>query len=156
MARVVRTPQNRDMAPTAADIDDLLELLPRLRELGGEYVVEWRIEAAKGQRARRFPIYPLAVTEFFYVASRACWIDARHDGAAAAAMLADRDAVARADMAAIKAMLTWCVRGEQFHDGHWNDVLGDGRVFALLERLDQIRSTEARRVTASRRPTRRR
>jgi hypothetical protein len=32
-------------------------------------------------------------------------------------------------------MLTYCVRGERFCDGHWAAMLESGRVVAILRRL---------------------
>jgi hypothetical protein len=39
----------------------------------------------------------------------------------------------------IKSMLTYCVRGERFYDGHWEDTLKSGRITALLRRLAVLR-----------------
>jgi hypothetical protein len=36
-------------------------------------------------------------------------------------------------------MLTYCVRGERFCDGHWENLLRSGRVVALLRRLAELR-----------------
>jgi hypothetical protein len=37
-------------------------------------------------------------------------------------------------------MLTFCVRGERFSDGHWAAVIGQRYISRLLERLNEIKS----------------
>lgn len=124
--------------PSSDDIEDLLELLPRLRELEGEYVTGW-VAARSGDRtASRSPIYPRAVTEFFYVASQPCWRDDAYDAKAAEALVRDRARVRRASLGEVRAMLTWCVRGERAREGHWGAVLEDGTVFSILARLQEL------------------
>ena len=36
-------------------------------------------------------------------------------------------------------MLTFCVRGERFCDGHWGAMVREGRIGAILHRLQQLR-----------------
>ncbi|MFN8413162.1 MAG: DUF6508 domain-containing protein [Anaerolineales bacterium] len=38
-------------------------------------------------------------------------------------------------------MLTFCVRGERFSDGHWGAMIEEGYIRRLLERLIEINST---------------
>jgi hypothetical protein len=47
--------------------------------------------------------------------------------------------VKAADLTKIKTMLTFCVRGERFSDGHWGAMIEGGDVRRLLERLGKIR-----------------
>jgi len=124
--------------PSSDDIEDLLELLPRLRELEGEYVAGWAAARRGDRTASRSPIYPRAVTEFFYVASQPCWRDDAYDATAAEALVRDRSSVRRAGVRELRAMLTWCVRGERAREGHWGAVLEDGTVFAILARLQEL------------------
>jgi hypothetical protein len=37
-------------------------------------------------------------------------------------------------------MLTYCVWGERFSDGHWGTMIEKGYIRRLLERLDEIKS----------------
>jgi hypothetical protein len=37
-------------------------------------------------------------------------------------------------------MLTYCVRGERFSEGHWGAMIEQGHVRRLLERLVEIRA----------------
>jgi hypothetical protein len=41
-------------------------------------------------------------------------------------------------------MLTYCVRGERFGGGHWEEMLVSGVVVKLLRRLEQLRETVKR------------
>ena len=50
-------------------------------------------------------------------------------------MLQDDAIIQRATLAEIVTMLTYCVRGERFGDGHWAAMLESGRIVALLKRL---------------------
>jgi hypothetical protein len=124
--------------PSSDDIEALLELLPRLLELEGEYVTGWAAARMGDGTASRSPIYPCAVTEFFYVASHPCWRDDAYDAKAAEALARDRAHLSRAGLGEVRAMLTWCVRGERAREGHWGAVLEDGTVFAILARLQEL------------------
>ena len=53
-------------------------------------------------------------------------------------MLVSDDGVRDATIEQIKTMLTYCVRGERFNDGHWAAMLEGGHVRRLLERLAEI------------------
>jgi hypothetical protein len=80
------------------------------------------------------------VDEFFKAVSNECWLDFEYDPEEAYRMLKDEAAVKAADLAKIKTMLTFCVRGERFSDGHWEEMIKGGHVRRLLERLGEIRS----------------
>ena len=58
-------------------------------------------------------------------------------------MLEDPALVRRASIDEIKAMLTYCVRGERFSEGHWGAMIEQGHVRRLLERLVEIRDAGA-------------
>ena len=53
-------------------------------------------------------------------------------------MLEDEELVRAADLSQIRTMLTYCVRGERFGDGHWGAMIEQGHVRRLLERLKEI------------------
>jgi len=53
-------------------------------------------------------------------------------------MLEDVEFVRSADLDQVKTMLTWCVRGERFCDGHWGGVLKAGHIRRLLQRLAEL------------------
>jgi hypothetical protein len=48
--------------------------------------------------------------------------------------------VRRASLDQVKTMLTCCVRGERFGEGHWGAMIEGGQVQRLLERLAEIRA----------------
>jgi hypothetical protein len=54
-------------------------------------------------------------------------------------MLQDEQAVKTASLAGIKTMLTFCLRGERFSDGHWAAMIEKGYIRRVLERLNKIK-----------------
>ena len=55
-------------------------------------------------------------------------------------MLEDEALVRRASMDEIRTMLTYCVRGERFSEGHWGAMIEGGHVRRLLERLAELQA----------------
>src|SRR6185503_12735484 len=53
-------------------------------------------------------------------------------------MLKDEHLIKTASLSQIKTMLTFCVRGERFADGHWGEMIEKGHVRRLLERLNEV------------------
>ena len=53
-------------------------------------------------------------------------------------MLEDQQAVETAELGQIKTMITYCVRGERFCDGHWGAMIELGHISRLLQRLSQL------------------
>jgi hypothetical protein len=56
-------------------------------------------------------------------------------------MLSNDQFISTCSLNDIKTLLTYCVRGERFADGHWAHVLKSGRVTAILRRLAVLRET---------------
>jgi len=54
-------------------------------------------------------------------------------------MLKDEELIKAASLSQIKTMLTFCLRGERFSDGHWAQMIEEGCIQRLLERLNQIK-----------------
>jgi hypothetical protein len=90
------------------------------------------------------------VVEFYHRAGQPCWSDYGYEPREAARMLADEDLIRRATLHEIKTMLTYCVRGERFGDGHWGAMLELGKVTALLRRLQVLRDRAS--ASATQRP----
>jgi Family of unknown function (DUF6508) len=67
------------------------------------------------------------------------WIDYEYDPEKAYQMLQDEQAVKTASLGEIKTMLTFCVRGERFSDGHWATMIDRGYIRRLLEQLNEIK-----------------
>jgi hypothetical protein len=55
-------------------------------------------------------------------------------------MLKDDNVIKTASVLQIKTMLTFRVRGERFSDGHWAQMIEEGYIRQLLERLNEIKS----------------
>lgn len=121
-----------DSAVTRSDIDALLAFLPGFEEPGRAFVVAWR---------GAWPQYAPDVEDFFRLAGSAPWTDFGYRPDDAGRMLADDALLAEATLDDIRAMLTFCVRGERFADGHRARLLETGCVQALLRRLAVLRAT---------------
>lgn len=125
---------------TREDIDALLEFLP-LFERPGRTFAKWGglEKSADGSLSFPFPIYDEDVDEFFKRVGQRGWIDVGYKPEEAARMLEDDKLIERATLEQVKTMLTYCVRGEKFCDGHRESLLEGGQVVALLRRLEAIR-----------------
>lgn len=126
--------------PTLQEIDALLAFLPIFSAEGFEPVERWRGgETACGMMTPPWPQYTPAVEAFMRAAGQEQWRDDAYQPGQAAQMLQDADAVSRASLDEVKTMLTYCVRGERFSDGHWAAMIGQGHIRRLLERLRLLR-----------------
>ena len=79
------------------------------------------------------------VEEFFRLVSSAGWLDTAYHPEQAYEMLKDEKFIKAASLSQIKTMLTFCLRGERFSDGHWAQMIEEGCIQRLLERLNQIK-----------------
>jgi len=80
------------------------------------------------------------VDEFFRHVSADGWLDYEYNPEQAYQMLLDENGVKSASLEQIQTMLTFCVRGERFSDGHWGEMIEKGYVRQLLVRLNEIKS----------------
>ena len=87
-----------------------------------------------------WPVYDEVVKEFFEAAGQGCWMDFEYVPIEAGRMLEDEARVRRASMDEIRTMLTYCVRGERFGEGHWSAMIEGGHVRRLLERLAELQA----------------
>ena len=128
--------------PTAQDIDALTAYLPRLYADGFSPAIRW--EGGKpdknGVIQMPYPVYDPLVNEFFRLAASECWLDYGYDPVQAGRMLKDEALIKAASLSQVRSMLTYCVRGERFSDGHWEEMITKGHIRRLLERLMEIRS----------------
>jgi len=123
-------------------MDELLRFLPLFELPGREYVQRWGGgETTPDGKAIQvpYPIYCDDVLEFFALAGQTHWSDFRYNPRQAHDMLHDDELIAAASPDQIRTMLTYCVRGERFMDGHWAHMLESGRIVALLRRLAALR-----------------
>ena len=127
--------------PTLQDIDELIGYLPRLYAAGFSPVLHWE-ESKKGKDGAWSMPYPHyhPLTEEFFRKLAGAWIDYEYDQEQASRMLRDENLIKTASLAQIKTMLTFCVRGERFSDGHWENMIQKGHIRRLLERLREIKS----------------
>lgn len=123
-------------------IDELLRFLPLFEVTDREYVKGWGggEMTADGAVTVPYPIYCDDVLEFYSLAGQPHWADYDYRPLEAYAMLSDDQFISTASLDNIKTMLTYCVRGERFGDGHWAYMLETGRIVALLRRLAVLRS----------------
>ena len=115
---------------TKAKIDELLLFLPGFEEPDRQSFADWQ---------SYYPVYDSDVVQFFRLAGDPWWMDTDYDINEAGAMLADDAVIGAADLAQIKTVLTFVVRGERFADGHRENLLKNGRVQSLLRRLQSLR-----------------
>jgi hypothetical protein len=128
--------------PTLPEIEELVAFLPRLYAQGFVPVKQWHggIKREDGVYTMPWPEYDELVNEFFRAAASECWLDYDYRPEDAYRMLADEDFVKNADLNPVKTMLTYCVRGERFSDGHWGEMIEGGHVRRLLQRLAELGS----------------
>jgi hypothetical protein len=128
---------------TPEQIDELLQFLPRFDVAGRRYTKAWAggEKTADGAITIPYPIYEEDVLAFFSLAGQPCWSDTHYEPRQAHTMLQDDAFIERSSLDDIRTMLTYCVRGERFGDGHWEHVLQSGRVVALLRRLAVLRES---------------
>ena len=130
---------------TRIRVDELLRFLPLLCKPDKELEPKWQgldtVPDKAGILHMPYPIYPPIVKEFFGLAGQPCWSDRGYVPEAAAKMIQNDEAIASASLSEIKTMLTFCVRWERFCDGHWGAMIRQGRIGAILSRLDQLRES---------------
>jgi hypothetical protein len=132
---------NQTSLPTLQEIEELTAYLPRLYAEGFSAIVKWEggEKLKDGSITLPYPAYDPLVEEFFrHVSSR--WIDYAYNPEQAYQMLKDENAVKNASLSQIKTLLTFCVRGERFSDGHWGEMIKKGYIRHILERLNAIKS----------------
>jgi hypothetical protein len=123
------------------EVDKLLRYLPVMSELTGNFEAQWvRPESREpGVINESYPQYPAPVEEFFATASQEYWADHNYDPFSLGETIEDDAAIASATFEQIRALLTYCVRGERFCEGHWGAMVRGGQVVSILRRLQQLR-----------------
>lgn len=133
---------NTSGLPTFEAMKTLISYLPRLYAEGFSPVKRWDggEKLKDGSLTLPYPAYDPLVEEFFGRVSSDGWLDHEYDPNRAYAMLRDEQAVRTASLQQIQTMLTFCVRGERFSDGHWAAMIEKGYIRRILERLHTIRA----------------
>jgi hypothetical protein len=126
--------------PTAAEFERLLAFLPRLSAEGFAPIRRWGggDKNANGAYVMPWPVYDEVVNELFEAAGQDCWMDFEYVPDQAGQLLLSEYGVRNATLDQLKTMLTYCVRGERFCDGHWGVMIEGGHVRRLLERLAEL------------------
>jgi len=126
--------------PTSQEIEELVAFLPRLyvKELSPAKKWHGGDKDDDGVITMPWPEYEPVVEDFFQAASGESWTDPEYLTKSAGQMLKNEDTVKTADLDQIKTMLTYCVRGERFFTGHWGNVIENGYVLRLLQRLAEL------------------
>jgi|GEM_PF-2936939 len=114
---------------TLAHVEDLVAYLPKLQSLEGRYVEQW------DPPFYATPVYHPVVEEFFYRVSRLCPPEDGLDPLRAEQDIYDPRVIDRADSATLQSLLGWCARTEQARPGIWEQLLQNGVLFSLLNRL---------------------
>ena len=130
--------------PTLQEIEALTIFLPRLYTEGFSPIESWSggEKQKDGSFTIPYPNYNPVVEEFYRAVSSGGWLDPEYNPEQAYRMLKDESLVKTASLAQIKTMLTFCVRGERFSDGHWGEMIEKGYIRRLLERLEEIKSEQ--------------
>lgn len=128
--------------PTLQEIEKLAAYLPRLYAEGFSPVESWEggKKGADGVFTMPYPKYNPLVEEFFHVLGSDHWLDYEYSPEQAGEMLKKTDLIKTASLSQVKTMLTFCLRGERFADGHWGEMIEKGHIRRLLERLNEIKS----------------
>jgi hypothetical protein len=128
-----------DRQPTLQEIEALTAYLPRLYAEVFHPVIKWNGGKQKdGTFTMPYPDYDPLVEEFYRAVSSGGWLDTGYNPEQAYQMLKDENLVKSASLSQIRTMLTFCVRGERFSDGHWAEMIAQGHIRRLLERLNEI------------------
>lgn len=127
---------------TKEKIDELLHFLPLFdMPEQDDYIERWAggEKRSDGVITMPYSIYSEEAARFFRLAGQAWWLDYDYKPVEAATMLQDMVLIEQATFEQIKTMLTYCVRGERFSEGHWAEMLRSGRITAILKRLRVLR-----------------
>ena len=132
----------RKQVPTVQEIDKLTSFLPRLYSEEFLPVQSWEggEKRKDGSFTLPYPNYHPLVEEFFRQVSGGGWLDYEYNPEQAYQMLKDVNVIKTASLDQIMTMLTFCVRGERFSDGHWAQMIEEGYIRRLLERLNEIKA----------------
>ena len=134
---------NKSRLPTLEEIETLTSYLPHLYAEGFSPIESWSGGKMKdGSMTFPYPKYDPLVDEFFRHVSSDGWLDYDYKPEQASQMLRDENIVKTASLEQIQTMLTFCIRGERFSDGHWGEMIEKGYVRQLLERLNEIKAEQ--------------
>jgi len=114
-----------------------------VRERNSEKIAVWPKTEIKENEIKNFfagPDYISEVIELFNFINQPYWSDYSYSPDAVGKMVYDDDFIKNANIDEIKTMLTYCCRGERFCEGHWEDMIVQGRFEKIFDRLVKIRN----------------
>lgn len=123
--------------PTVEEVDELVAFLPQLDVEGFVAIKSWGggEKLPDGSVTVLWPVYDEVVRQFFRTASKECWSDFNYVAHDVPAMLQREGFIENADLEQLKTLLTFCVRGERFCDGHSGGMIERGYMRRILQRL---------------------
>jgi hypothetical protein len=132
--------KDNSRTPTKQEILQLTAFLTKLCDPEFHCIREWGLGQPDKDGVRHFPFpeYKPIVEEFFHIASQEQWSDYNYKPEEATQMLQEENFIEQSSLSEIKTMLTYCVRGERFCDGHWGTMIGDGYICRILRRLSLL------------------
>lgn len=122
-------------------MDAILAYLPIFDAPGFEPIVRWNGGRDEATQVITFPwpTYEPSVEAFFDALSKEYWRDGSYDVETTSRMIRDPERIGHASLEEIRAMLTFCARGERFCDGHWENMLNQDFIRQILTRLRDLR-----------------
>ncbi len=126
--------------PTHQEMQALVAYLPILYADGFKPVIRWQggDQDKDGIYRLPWPEYNPVVEEFYRLVASEFWMDYGYRPEEAAKMLRDDEFIKSASLPQIKTMLTFCIRGERFSDGHWAEMIENGSIRKILERINVL------------------
>lgn len=127
-------------SPTADDIQELVDFLPTLSAKGLKPVKTWGggQETSANVFVLPWPEYEQIVEAFFEVAAKDCWADRQYLSREILDRLDEPGVIENADLAEIKTILTFCVRGERFCMGYWGAMIEQDYIRRVPQRLSVL------------------
>ena len=127
--------------PDKNDITEMVQFLPRLYSDDFKAVEKWGGGVQEdGSLVLPWPEYDDEVRAFIQEATKDCWRDSQYGSKKDSARIDDEEFVKEASLEQIRSMLTFCIRGERFCDGHIASKIESGAIKSVLQRLETILS----------------
>ncbi|WP_166840389.1 DUF6508 domain-containing protein [Rheinheimera pleomorphica] len=134
----------RAVFPDENQIMELVQFIPLLYRDGFDPIKKWcGGEERDGVFTMPWPEYEENVEKFLRVASQEHWCDYGYSPKEAKKMIEDKKLIESSGLDEIRTMLTYCVRGERFCDGHMGAMIREGKIGLILKRLNELSSKNA-------------
>jgi hypothetical protein len=129
----MKTKMNPTREPTMDEIKTLLNFLHVFNTANYDPIKEWvGGRDSSNSFTLPYPMYQTEVEQFFELASQEQWCDYDYNIALISIKIKAIKALKSATIPEIKTMLTFCVRGERFSDGHRAAMIEQGVITKLL------------------------